>query len=460
MNIFSSLHFFERNTTIGIGRGAALCVVFSVISVIASLACGIASICVPVASLQAQDELRIFGFFQGTAFQTYQRLSQQNFRQVGTGAAATLQAFANETNEDRNVFTLQQANLFLSKDFGSRFSAFINLEFTDNYSSNLGWGSLTLQEAFMRYEGSEYFNVKAGLFLPQFNNLYEIYNRLPLLPYVFRPFIYETQFDAFVSRDDFLPSRALLQIYGYLPLGEVNVDYAAYLGSAENSYTFASNSVNRAVGLGANFLVPGWSRVSFKTVGARVGVRTGQLKAGASLTIDNDNQRQFNIAVTGTGITVPFNNKSFGDVPRRRIGVDAQYTLGPVTVSGEAVFVLNSLDAAQQDSLRRWSTPVATPRNAADLSVGGVGSSLDKRFFYGTAQFDVTENFYLFGSASYLEDNFSTVFQNGALGFAAGAGYKLIDQVVLKVQYQRVDIRSDRATLEQNNIFAGISVAF
>jgi hypothetical protein len=406
--------------------------------------------------------LRIFGFFQGVAFQNYQQLTQVGYRQSG----GMIQRFDSVNNTDRNVFTLQQVNLFLSKDFGSRFSAFVNLEFTDNFASNLGWGSLSLQEAFVRYEGSEYFNVKAGLFLPQFNNLYEIYNRLPLLPYVFRPFIYETQFDAFVSREDFLPTRALLQIYGYIPLGDVNIDYAGYIGNAENTYIFASNSIVRATGLGSNFQAPGLSTVSLKTGGARVGVRTGQLKAGVSATLDNDNQRRFNIAIQGTGITVPANNKSLaegsnsGDVIRTRLGVDVQYNIGPLTIAGEAILVNYTLSQAQRDSLAVWSRPVATPTRAADLSVGGIGDNLNKQFFYGTAQYDFTESLYAYATISSLQDNFSTVFRNGIVGFGGGLGYRLIDQVVLKLQYQRISLNSDRATLNQDNIFAAISVAF
>jgi hypothetical protein len=414
----------------------------------------------------AQDELKIFGFFQGVAFQNWQKLTQQGLRQTTINGVPTFQRFDSVNNTDRNVFTLQQVNLFLSKDFGSKFSAFVNLEFTDNYSSNLGWGSLSLQEAFVRYEGSEYFNIKAGLFLPQFNNLYEIYNRLPLLPYVFRPFIYETQFDAFISREDYLPSRALLQIYGYIPLGDLNIDYAGYIGNAENTYIFASNSIVRATGLGSNFQAPGLSTVSLKTGGARVGVRAGQLKAGVSATLDNDNQRRFNIAIQGTGITVPANNKTLaegsnpGDVSRTRIGIDAQYTVGPLTIAGEALLVNYALSRAQQDSLAAWSKPVANPARAADLSVGGIGDNLNKRFFYGTLQYDFTENFYGYATASYLEDNFSTVFKNGVLGYGGGLGYRLIDQVVVKLQYQHISLNSERAVLDQDNIFAAISVAF
>ena len=91
----------------------------------------------------------------------------------------------------RNTFILQQANIFFRKQFNSRFAAFVDLEFTNTYASTRKWGTFRLEEAWVRYQTSEEFSIKAGLLVPVFNNLNEIKNRMPLLPYITRPFVYE-----------------------------------------------------------------------------------------------------------------------------------------------------------------------------------------------------------------------------------------------------------------------------
>ncbi len=124
---------------------------------------------------QDLEDLRLFGYFQG-------RLLYSNEEGVPEGP------------EQKAGFTLQQLNFMFAKDFGSDFSAFGNVELTNSFSTENAWGSLKLEEAWMRYNHSSSFNVKAGLQIPIFNNLNEIKNRTPLLPYVGRPSVYETAF--------------------------------------------------------------------------------------------------------------------------------------------------------------------------------------------------------------------------------------------------------------------------
>lgn len=384
----------------------------------------------------AQGDIQVFGFFQGFASQSFTTTKQTQITQVPTPPFIT--AVEREATTDASNFTLQQANIFASKDLGSSFSAFLNLEFVNSYSSDKGWGKFNLQEAFVKYEGSDAFNIKAGMFLPAFNNLYEVYNRMPLLPYITRPFVYETSFNTLLPPEDYLPTRALLQVYGFVPIGDTKVDYAVYFGNPEDSYIAPkfSGALN----------VPGWSGVSLKSVGARVGVRSGTLKVGVSTTFDSDNRRD----------TAAANN--FGDVPRQRIGADLSYSIAGFTLSGELIMVNNNLTDDQKK------------RIAANKLLGG---DMNKVFYYVTLQYDVNDQLFVYGMYNSIEDHFSNVV-NPLTGVSGGAGYRANDNVVIKLQYSQSNIDKKYPSdfspsvlagkslfvYSANSISAGVSVAF
>lgn len=115
-----------------------------------------------------------------------------------------------EDREKQNSFSLQQLNLFVQKDLNRNWTAFVNLEFLNNFSSNRQWGAANLDEAWVRYRSSNKFNLKLGLQIPEFNNLNVIKNRTPLLPYIIRPLVYETSFSAFIKIEEFVPPRAFV----------------------------------------------------------------------------------------------------------------------------------------------------------------------------------------------------------------------------------------------------------
>src|SRR5690606_13765889 len=131
---------------------------------------------------------------------------------------------------------MQQLNIFLNKNLSNDFSAFVNLEFTNTFSSERNWGGLNLEEAWMKYSHSDAFNIKAGLLIPKFNYLNEIKNKTPLLPYVGRPTAYEATLAAALNLEAYIPARAFLQVNGLVPVGDGKFDYAVYAGNSDKAH--------------------------------------------------------------------------------------------------------------------------------------------------------------------------------------------------------------------------------
>ena len=102
--------------------------------------------------------IKVFGYFQNEF--EYQK---------GTGDIEDL---------EENSFALQQLNLFFQKDLGQDWTALINFEIINSFSSLYQRGGFKLEEAWARYRASRQFNLKLGLQIPIFNNLNEIKNRI------------------------------------------------------------------------------------------------------------------------------------------------------------------------------------------------------------------------------------------------------------------------------------------
>ncbi|MCC6846395.1 MAG: hypothetical protein LC116_02620 [Bacteroidetes bacterium] len=387
----------------------------------------------------AQSDIEVFGFFQSFATHSF-RTQKQTLPMPG--------AVTQEMNIDNSVFSLQQANIFASKDLGNNFGAFVNLEFVNSYSSDRGWGSLNLQEAFVKYEGSNSFNIKAGLFLPQFNNLYEIYNRMPLLPYIIRPFVYETSLSGLLPPEDYLPSRGLVQAYGFFPAGDSKIDYAVYVGEAEDSYIVSDKKP-----MEFRPDATGTSLVSLKTIGARVGVRSGGLKLGASLTMDSDNHRA-DTTLNSPGV-------GNGDIPRMRVGADLSYSTGGLTLNAELIMVNYTLTDAQLAVIK------------ANQMLGG---DMNKLFYFASLQYDINDQLYVYGVFNSFKDNFSSVLKENLVGISGGFGYRANDNVVLKLQLYRTQLSAKFPNAEPFktmgidgkpiydlsifSVYGGVSVAF
>jgi hypothetical protein len=116
------------------------------------------------------------------------------------------------------------------------------------------------------------FNLKLGLSIPTFNNLNEINNRTPLLPYVIRPLVYETSFNEFIPIEEFVPARAFVQAYGFFPFGESKLDYAVFVGNSPN--------INSDPERGQT----GTDTTATILVGGRLGIRYRELNLGFSAT--------------------------------------------------------------------------------------------------------------------------------------------------------------------------------
>jgi hypothetical protein len=368
---------------------------------------------------EAQDDLDIYGFFQ-----TQLRYSNEV---SGTGPDEVLS------------FSMQQLNLFASSQLTQEFSAFVDAEITNGYSTETGFGSLRLEEAWLRYNQSAALNVKAGLLIPTFNNLNEIKNRTPLLPYVFRPLAYESSFSTVLPTKALVPDQAFLQVNGTLPTGNVRFDYAAYVGNSESAYAAPT-------ALGSS--VAGTDTTLSKLVGGRLGLRWRTLKVGVSGTYDERSLQVFNLA--GTRIPV-----GLGDVARTRIGADASFERGTLFGEAEAIFVLHHTDAEQDATLQFLATNEQSPLR------GIVNEGLDQRFYHALLGVNFTDRVFAFGMYDYLEDTSQNAFSNGFDVYSAGLGFRPAYSVVLKAQYIHAAARENPLTDYNGDfLFLAASVQF
>ena len=371
------------------------------------------------ATAQAADDLRLFGFFQAQY-----RYSQEE----------------GLNSPDRmSSFSVQQLNAFLAKEFNPTFSAFVGAELTNTFSTQDGWGTLRLEEAWVRYNRSSALNVKAGLLVPSFNNLNEIKNRTPLLPYVFRPFAYETTFSTVLNIDALVPEQAYVQVYGALPAGKVRFDYAAYVGNSESNYV-----AKTAVGT----VTAGLDTTTSKMVGGRVGLRWRSLKAGVSGTLD----KQLVDVVEVNDVRIPI---GLGDADRGRLGADVSFYLGRFYAEAEAIRVFNRLDDEQQARLDFLANSPQSPLN------GFLTGELDLSFYYALLGYNVTDQLFAYAAYDFFKDGSNAVLVEGFDAYTVGVSYRPIDQVVVKTQYVRSDTRENPlAKVSNDTFFIGVSVSF
>jgi len=360
--------------------------------------------------------IRIFGYFQNSF--SHQTSYQAEF----------------DRQTERNSFNLQQLNLFFQKDLGRNWTAFVNFEFLNNFSSSRQWGDANLEEAWVRYRANEKFNLKLGLLIPIFNNLNEIKNRTPLLPYVIRPLVYETSFSEFVAVSEYLPTRAYIQAYGFIPVKAMKLDYAVYLGNSPN----LNNQPSRGQ--------TGVDTTNTFLVGGRVGLRMGELKLGVSATRENVNG--FPTVEADLGEPPVF----FDEAPRTRFGGDLSYHIG--NVSFESEFIIVRYDDKFPDV------------------------SIDKEFFYATLGYRITEKLLMYASYWLNQEDFTQDLRTISERFPVesgtgeikvptiGAAYHLNDRITFKAQFAPVDIESDISALsifqeiEYNFYGAAVSIIF
>ncbi|MFQ6115831.1 MAG: porin [bacterium] len=361
------------------------------------------------------SELRIFGYFQNSF------IHQTGFKTE----------FDQEA--ENNSFAVQQLNLFFQKDLARNWRAFVNFEFLNNFSSSRQWGDANLEEAWVRFRANEKFNLKLGLLIPIFNNLNEIKNRTPLLPYVIRPIVYETSFQEFIAVEEYLPARAFVQAYGFIPIHELKFDYAFYLGNSPN--------INNRSDIGQT----GVDSTDTFLIGGRIGARFGELKIGLSGTRENVNGFPSVEAVTGNPPVY------FNEVPRTRLGGDLSYHLEKFSFEAEFIIVTYDDDMPEV--------------------------CIDKTFYYGTLGYQVTEQLFVYASYWVTEEEFTQeldfldapVVVSGKSDIKVptiGVSYNLNDRVTLKGQFAPVDIEPEipslqlRQEIEFNHYSIAASVFF
>jgi hypothetical protein len=323
----------------------------------------------------------------------------------------------------RNTFILQQANLFFRRQFGSQFTSFVNLEFTQSYSSSRGWGSFRVEEAWMRYEVSRSFSVKAGLLIPVFNNLNEVKNRMPLMPYIVRPVVYESVAAGAANSDEFVPQSAFVQIQGEFHMEDVIFDYALYTGNGDPTMT---TSTDRTL----SYLIGGTDTTSAKMIGGRLGGRIGKIKGGVSFTYDRANLSMIGLS----------------SVPRRRFGVDVSLQFSPISLDAELIAVKKQLDESQ---MRQFAfVGMMNPM---------LGTEPKSFFAYTMLTYDINDQWYTFVGYEYDEFHKSSITK----GYMAGGGFRPIDQIVIKAQYLRLENNNENlSSYQADRIEVAVSMMF
>ncbi|MEM1092961.1 MAG: hypothetical protein AAGJ10_00040 [Bacteroidota bacterium] len=362
------------------------------------------------AHAQLGDPIRLYGYFQG------------QFRYGNERATGVIAVDSEQTS-----FSLQQLNLLLAKDFDPSFSAFVNLEFTNTFSTQDGWGNLKVEEAWLQYRYSPALRVQLGLRIPEFNNLNTIKNRTPLLPYIARPLAYETALAGILlDTEAFAPQHSFLSASGTYPVGGVRLDYSAHLGNQEDFVTAE----------GSNTFPTGTDVSLAKAYGGRIGIRHRSLKAGLS----------------GTSDTRTTDVIRVGDVERVRIGADLSFTLNRFSFEAEWTEVISILSDAQQQQLDRIQ---------AEQTIPQVSVSLDKRFYYVTLGYYLTDTVFAYGIVSQLFDAENIRTDDGILFLSGGMTYRPIDPVVFKVQYVHGQLKANPILdYTGSYVFAAVSVLF
>lgn len=351
----------------------------------------------------AQSDLYIFGYVQ-SAFTRYENdwVPDYDF----------------EPENRINFMGINQLNLFFSKGYTKNISAFVNFEFTNNYSSNKGFGYFNLQEAYFRWDYKDYFRFKFGMLLPRFNTMYEIYNRFPLFPYIARPKMYETNLENVIDIFDILPQKALIQAFGTIPFyNDIGLEYAIYMGNPPNSYISSPKD-----DLLPGYVAYGQSATGFVNFGGRIGLSAENFSFGFSINKDKDNKEKYKILDNNLNTFT----KNLGALDRTRFGCDFYFNFNNFTITAEYMKVITKLSSTQKDSLHVWES----------LNPYYNGNNFDKEGYFLTLQYNFENDFYLFAMIDYLNDKSNPYYfsMDGIRGINFGAGYIVTDELILKSQ--------------------------
>ena len=187
---------------------------------------------------------------------------------------------------------------------------------------------------------------------------FQFCTKTPLLPYIIRPLVYETSMIEAIGSlelEEYFPTRAFVQAYGFIPRKDFKFDYAIYIGNSPNISVVSETGQS------------GIDTSSTKLIGGRFGIRFGELKTGISMSYDYVN------ILKGMELYFGGSPTRFENTSRFRLGGDLSYTYNKFYFESEFITVNYNDDI-----------PEAT---------------IEKEFYYGTIGYNFTEQ--LLGYISY-----------------------------------------------------------
>lgn len=357
---------------------------------------------------QSRDKLYVYGYFQAQY-----RLGAEELGGIRTKT---------------NSFSLQQLNLLFSKNLGKSYSGFVDIESLNSFSSADGWGSLKLSEAWVRYHKGRAFMIKVGLQVPTFNNLNDIKNRTPLLPFILRPAVYESAYANLMPNYAFVPDQAFVSISGTLTSNRLKFDYTLYTGNEKEFTSPVRNELNS--------LPSGSDTTSAKLWGGRIGLRRNNIKFGISSTIDHTNPPQYDLT----------------PVRRIRVGSDLSFAIKKAYTESEVIWVRHFPNNDQQNVLAEISR--ANPLLTDDLN---------KFFVHFLLGYRPNEAINIYTAFNHMEDNSNIFWKRGFNAWISGIAYKPTDPVSVKLQVVKATlIRNQGVTLKFDGfmLLAGVSILF
>jgi hypothetical protein len=358
-----------------------------------------------------------------------------------------------------STFNVQEMDLILQKDLGSALSTFADLQFLNTYSTEKGWGDLNLDQMWIKYSPAKEFNIKFGHIVPIFNSFNEIKTKFPLLPYIFRPLVYESSISAVVNSGEYIPMHAAIQINGTVKLNILKLDYAVFGGNSD--FIISSKMPGASI-----YTFPGEDTTNFKLFGGRIGARFAGIKIGFSYTNDKSSNYLANGNITSVNVKlqqrnsvspqkIPLVNK-IGNSDRNRFGVDLSYSNFGLTLESEYIYMMNTLEEVDKQSIKYLCS---LPLNNANVKM--FSEDLSRHFFYVNANYDILEKFFITAGYSYLRNHFDLAVQKyGLTQIMGGGGFRMNDNVTLKAQclVTRNDLSSE-PYVKFNNLIASIGAS-
>lgn len=356
--------------------------------------------------------------------------------------------------QGNQTYGIQQLNLMGINNFGSGFSFFLNLSLTDNFDLGQQFGNISIQEIFVKWKNIDgTINLKFGSFLPQYNAFLEIINKFPAMPYIIRPFVYESNFYSYFNPDDFHPWKGNLQVYGDIPINKnMTFEYALYHANPELSFMSQAAGANTGGG--------GYNQSTNTLFGGRLGFSShsnlGLFRIGGSIVFDEDNQEE---ATFGTFLED--NPVNLGLIRRNMIGADISAEFAGFTLTGEMMIINNYLSDEQ------------TQQMSGLFNLFGLDKKdFEKMFFYGTLQYNIFELISIYATYSYLEDHSIPSMANGMTQLGTGFALPILSSIILKGQLNNLffndqsiiedapDQRLNGLEFQQTQLLVGVSVLF